>query len=340
MAMVDLAPAPYDLADIAGAVAPGERLDVAAGHRLAASADLVALGTMATAAARRQHGDRVRCVRVRHALAGEHDAGRAAYLGLPSDEGEDLRYLPAIAELLQHPDAHADEMHLILPATLDRSFAAYLDLVRAVKRAMPDARLHAFSAHDVWQLCLAEHRPVDAILRELRAAGLDALTGGGALVLPARSRPADLVPAAEWLAIHRAAHRLGIPSSATLGFGRGESPAERVTHLLWLRELQDETGGFIDCVPFAVPPPAGLPGAAVAELQWLAIARLMLDNIPTIRHTWDRAGLVVAQMALGFGAGALGGAQAPDGRHSPTYDAAVAAIRGMGRLVDASWSQR
>ena len=188
-------------------------------------------------------------------------------------------------------------------------------ILRRLHRAYPRLHLKAFTAVEVAWLAERAGRPATAVLEDLSAAGLGSLPGGGAEIFaPAVRRqicPAK-ADAKTWLDVHRAAHRLGLPSNATMLFGHVETPADRVDHLLQLRQLQDETGGFQAFVPLVFHPQntrlAALPKASPLEqLRTLAVSRLMLDNFPHLKAYWVSLGVGMAQVALGYGADDLDG---------------------------------
>jgi cyclic dehypoxanthinyl futalosine synthase len=188
----------------------------------------------------------------------------------------------------------------------------YEELFRHLKQSYP-IKLHALSPEEILHLARLESLPAEEILRRLQAAGLDSLPGGGAEILVERVRQkiAKLkCTGQEWLDVMRIAHRLGLRSSATMMFACGETLPERVEHLLQIRDLQDETGGFTAfiCWPFQ-PGNTRLPGgdgSAHAYLRTLAIARLALDNVPHLQASWPTMGPAVGQAALHFGADDFG----------------------------------
>ena len=181
--------------------------------------------------------------------------------------------------------------------------------------------LHCFSPPEVWHLSEREGLPVETVLARLRAAGLDSLPGGGAEILVDRVRgivSPKKCTAGQWLQVMRAAHRLGMRTTATMVFGHVETPEERIEHLVRLRDLQDETGGFQSFIawPFqAVNTDLARSGdlgtgwrpATGAEyLRLVATARLVLDNIPNVQASWVTMGPRIGQTALHFGANDLG----------------------------------
>ncbi len=188
----------------------------------------------------------------------------------------------------------------------------YEELFRHLKATYP-IKLHALSPEEILYLCRLESLPLETVLRRLVAAGLDSLPGGGAEILVdrVRARIAKLkCSSAEWLEVMRVGHRLGLRSSSTMMFACGETLPERTEHLLKLRDLQDETGGFTAfiCWPFQ-PGNTRLPGgdgSAHAYLRTLAVARLALDNIQHLQASWPTMGAAVGQAALHFGADDFG----------------------------------
>jgi len=188
----------------------------------------------------------------------------------------------------------------------------YETLLRSIRQRFPRVHLHCFSAPEV--LCIAEVNGLslrDTILR-LRDAGLDSIPGGGAEILDdeVRQRIARLkCTSDEWCEVHRTAHALGIPTHCTMLYGHVETNEERVDHLLRLRELQDETGGFLAFIPLAFHPENTVferrgwrHTTGADDLKMIAVARLLLDNIPHVKAYWIMMGLPLAQVALHFGA--------------------------------------
>ena len=178
------------------------------------------------------------------------------------------------------------------------------------------------------------------MLQQLRAVGLTALPGGGAEVFSERVRKALFpfkIGAPRWLEIHRIAHRLGIPSNATLLYGHMETVEERVDHLLKLRELQDETNGFMSFIPLAYQPGktqvVRRQASAIDDLKTIAIARLVFDNVPHIKAYWVTMGEEIASVALHFGADDIDGTIGEE-RIMHAADAASPVSLTRGRLVE------
>jgi cyclic dehypoxanthinyl futalosine synthase len=174
--------------------------------------------------------------------------------------------------------------------------------------------LHAFSASEVWHFHKLNKLPLVEVLSRLKAAGMGSLPGGGAEILVDRVRSAitvNKVMTDEWLEVHRVWHRLGGRSTATMMFGHVETRPERIEHLERLRQLQDETGGFTAFICWTFQPEntdlADTPPAGAFEyLRTQAIARLYLDNFPSVQSSWVTQGPKIGQLALSFGANDMG----------------------------------
>ena len=190
----------------------------------------------------------------------------------------------------------------------------YEDLFRAVKRRRPDFKLHALSPPEIVHLSRLSQLPVRTVVDRLVAAGLDSVPGGGAEILVDRVRRLlnchSKATAAEWLEVMRIAHQRGLRTTATMMYGTVERPEERIDHLLRLRELQDETGGFTAFVAWSYQPPntelGGVEATGIDYLRTLALARLVLDNFDNLQASWVTQGGKVGQLSLLFGANDMG----------------------------------
>jgi aminodeoxyfutalosine synthase len=190
----------------------------------------------------------------------------------------------------------------------------YIKLVREIKKAFPQITVKAWTAVEIHHMSKISGRSYEDILKELLDAGLEVLPGGGAEIFSDRVRKV-IAPykasAEEYLEVHRTAHKLGIPTNATMLYGHVETYEERVEHLLKLRELQDETGGFQVFIPLAYWPEntklGGKRTSSVDDLKTIAISRLFLDNFDHIKAYWITLGEKIAQVALNFGADDLDG---------------------------------
>jgi cyclic dehypoxanthinyl futalosine synthase len=190
----------------------------------------------------------------------------------------------------------------------------YEDLFRAIKERYPSFRLHALSPPEVIHLSRLSQLPVPAIIDRLIAAGLDSIPGGGAEILVDRVRKLlhcdGKATADEWLGVMRHAHRAGLRTTATMMYGTVETDEERLEHLLRLRALQDETGGFTAFIAWSYQPDhtelAGREATGVEYLRTLAIARIVLDNFDNLQASWVTQGGKVGQLSLAYGANDMG----------------------------------
>lgn len=193
----------------------------------------------------------------------------------------------------------------------------YLDVIAAVQDAAPDVHCHFFSPAEVANMADVEGVAWLEVLERLYDAGLRTMPGGGAEILVDRVRrriSPKKISAGQWLNIMRAAHRLGMQTSATMTYGHVEEPSEIVEHLMRLRELQDETGGFYAFIPWSFKPGESplsrlVPASALPSLyvRVIALSRMVLDNIPHIQASWFGEGWRAGQLALRAGADDFGG---------------------------------
>jgi aminodeoxyfutalosine synthase len=207
------------------------------------------------------------------------------------------------------------EVHVVNGLHPDLPFAYYTDLLRGLKHVKPGIHLKCFTAVEIAFFADTFHMPEEQVLRELMAAGLDSLPGGGAEIFAPRVRKKicdDKCDADRYLRIHRIAHGLGMRSNVTMLYGHIETMEERVDHMLRARALQDDTGGFQAFIPLAFHPDNNQmrklpPPPASDTLRVHAVARLVLDNIAHVKAFWIATGVDVAQTSLWFGVDDLDG---------------------------------
>ncbi|NPA32689.1 MAG: aminofutalosine synthase MqnE [Aquificae bacterium] len=233
----------------------------------------------------------------------------------PSDE---RAYEMSMEEMLSKVESlvrmGGREVHIVggIPSHWD--YNRYVEIVREVKRRFPEVTVKAWTAVEIHHMSKISGKSYEEVLSELKEAGLDALPGGGAEIFSERVRRI-IAPykasAREYLEVHRTAHRLGIPTNATMLYGHVETLRERVEHMQKLRELQDETGGFQVFIPLAYWPSGTRLGgertSSVDDLKTIAVSRIFLDNFPHIKAYWVTLGEKLAQIALNFGADDLDG---------------------------------
>lgn len=190
----------------------------------------------------------------------------------------------------------------------------YEDLFRAVKARYPEFKLHALSPPEVIHLSRLSRLPVPAVIERLVQAGLDSIPGGGAEILVDRVRKLlncyNKATADEWLDVMRHAHRAGLRTTATMMYGTVETLAERIEHMIRLRDLQDETGGFTAFIAWSYQPEhterGGQEATGIEYLRTLALARIVLDNVDNLQASWVTQGGKVGQLSLAFGANDMG----------------------------------
>ncbi len=196
----------------------------------------------------------------------------------------------------------------------DLPIAWYEDLFRAVKARYPKFKLHALSPPEVLHISKLNQIPVPAVIERLVAAGLDSIPGGGAEILVDRVRRLlncySKATSDEWLGVMREAHRAGLRTTATMMYGTVETDEERIEHMMRLRELQDETGGFTAFITWSYQPEhterGGIEATGVDYLRTLALARIVLDNFDNLQASWVTQGGKVGQLSLAFGANDMG----------------------------------
>jgi aminodeoxyfutalosine synthase len=312
-----LTPARKD--DIESKVQAGERLSYADGVELYACSDLAWLGGLAHQMRTRKNGDRVFFNVNRHLNLTNVCAASCAYCSFQRKPGQKDAYTMRVEEAVElargmEPDG-ITELHIVngLHPTLPWKY--YPRALRELKAALPDVALKAFTATEIHWFEEISGLSADAILDELIEAGLESLTGGGAEIFDwdVRKQIVDHKTHWEdWSRIHRLAHAKGLRTPATMLYGHIEEPRHRVDHVLRLREMQDETGGFSVFIPLRFHNDnnrlSHLPMATPAEaLTTFAVSRLLFDNVQHVKCFWVMHGLDTASLALNFGADDLDG---------------------------------
>ena len=307
------------LEDIHGKVLAGERLSADDGRRLYHHGNLPAVGYLANLVRERMHGERVYFVRNQH-LNYTNICNKSclfcSFYALPKDpEGYVLSPEDIRARMETYSDMPISEIHMVGGVNPRLPYAYYLDIVRAIKEVRPGVSLKAFTMIELEQIRRIAKKPMDETLADLKEAGVDALPGGGAEVFSERVHE-ELFQAKsdsdKWLETARVAHEVGLPSNATMLYGHVEQTEEKVYHLMKLRELQDETNGFLAFIPLSWHPERTaidhLPGpTGQMDLREIAVARLMLDNVPHIKSFWIMNTPAVTQVGLWYGADDMDG---------------------------------
>ena len=308
------------LRDTAGKLDAGERLTLEDGVRLFAEPDLLGVGRLANREREKRHGARTYYNYNLRLEATNVCVATCLFCSFSRlKEGDPGSYTMSLEHAWNklHARAHQPltEVHIVNGLHPNLPFEYYVELLAGFKKIRPEIHLKAFTAVEIAFFADLYNRTDEQVLRELQAAGLDSLPGGGAEIFAERVRKKichDKADADRYLSIHRIAHGMGMRSNVTMLYGHIETMEERVDHMLRARALQDETGGFQAFIPLAFHPDNNqmrkLPAPTAADtLRVHAVARLMLDNFSHVKAFWIATGVEVAQMALWFGADDLDG---------------------------------
>jgi aminodeoxyfutalosine synthase len=317
------------LIPIARKVMEGASLLAQDGAALYASRDLHGIGRLANFVREKLHGDKTYFNRNRHINYTNVCALSCKFCSFYRKRGEEGAYeMPVeqvIATAAKAADSGATEVHIVGGLHPWLKFDYYLDMLRGIRRERPALHIKAFTAIEIIHLGRIAHLEVREVLTSLRDAGLGSLPGGGAEIFDDRVHDEVFrgkVRADRWFEVHRTAHELGIASNATMLYGHVETAAERVGHMIKLRQLQaqslaamkaDANRACFNCViPLSFIPQDSelghLPGpTGLTDLKTLAIARLMIDNIAHIKAFWIMQGVGLSQIALHWGCDDLDG---------------------------------
>jgi len=312
----------FALSAIADKVLAGERLSFEDGVALFESNDLLALGYLANHVREKLHGRRTYFNVNRHINPTNVCVASCKLCAFGRKPDAPGAYTMALEEAFEAAGRGwieaVTEFHIVGGLHPDLPFEYYCDLLHGLKQRFPSVHLKAFTAVEIGYYSHITQLPIREILVRLKDAGLDSLPGGGAEIFAPKIRRVicdHKIGAHTWLKVHRLAHELGMHSNATMLYGHIESAEDRVDHLLQLRNLQDQTRGFLTYVPLAFHPANTELGKMVkeretsgfADLKNVAVARLLLDNFPHIKAYWIMMSPRVAQVALRFGADDLDG---------------------------------
>jgi aminodeoxyfutalosine synthase len=309
----------HNLKGIAGKVAQGIRLTKDDALALMNSDDIITIGQLANRVRERKSGNYAYFNTNRHINLTNICVSRCKFCAFSRDRNDPDAYAMTIEEILDIANSARNlgitEFHIVSGLHPDLPFDYYLEVISRLKEVMPDVHIQAFTAVEIDYFAKIANLSVKEVLIKLKEAGLGSLPGGGAEILNHRVREAVCPKKAtseEWLEVMRTAHNLGLKSNATMLYGHIETTENRIDHLLRLRELQDETGGFQSFIPLPFHPQNTAlldfkKPTAFENLKMLAVSRLVLDNFPHIKAFWIMLGLKVAQLSLLFGVDDLDG---------------------------------
>ena len=280
--------------------------------------DLLALGRMASHAARKKNGNRVYFVQNMHINPTNICVNRCKFCAFSRSKGEPGAYEMSIEDILNKARGagkSVHELHIVSGLHPDLPFSWYLDMLRMLKQEFPKLHLKAFTAVEVDYLAKLSGLGLKDTLLKLKEAGLGSMPGGGAEIFDTSVRStlcAEKISGDRWIEVIEAAHGVGLKSNATMLYGHIETAEHRIEHLIKLRDLQDRTGGFQAFIPLSfhsqnteIKKSAYTTG--FDDLKTLAISRLMLDNFDHIKAYWVMLGEKIAQVSLSFGVDDLDG---------------------------------
>ncbi|MGE5207562.1 MAG: aminofutalosine synthase MqnE [Chlamydiota bacterium] len=307
------------LQPIADKILSGNRLSTADALTLYVSPDILAVGWLANQVRERLHGDNTYFNVNRHINPTNVCVAACRLCAFGRKKDTPGAYTMALEEAWQtaasgYSEA-VTEFHIVGGLHPDLPFQYFLDLIRGLKERFPQVHLKAFTMVEVAFLAKRAKLSIRETLEQLKAAGVDSLPGGGAEIFADRIRHIicdHKIDGDQWLDTARTAHQLGLRSNATMLYGHIESDEDRVDHLLKLRDLQDDTGGFQTFIPLAFHP-ANTPlehlptTTGMLDLRQIAVSRLVLDNFPHIKAYWQMLTPRIAQISLRFGADDLDG---------------------------------
>jgi aminodeoxyfutalosine synthase len=299
-------------------VLAGRRLGFEDGLALYRTNDLLGLGRLANHVREQRHGDAAYFVWNTHINHTNVCVATCDFCAFAAAPGETRAYTMTLDDIFRSVGALAAsvrEVHVVGGLHPTLPFSYFTDMLRGIKAVRPDIHVKAFTAVEVFFFHRLYRMSVEEVLAALKEAGLDSMPGGGAEIFASDTRNKIIkgkADAAQWLDVMRKAHGLGIPTNATMLYGHIESVEDRVDHLIRLRELQDETGGFVTFIPLAFQPWEA-PAMKLKEttgfddLKAIAVARLMLDNVPHVKSYWIMITRRLAQVGLAFGADDIDG---------------------------------
>ncbi len=310
---------PPPLRDVEAKVLAGERLSFDEGVFLDEQADLFTLGRLANLVRERKNGNLAYYNTNIHLNPTNVCVYRCRFCAFRADLRDEKAYAftdEMLRErILEGRSQGATEIHVVGGLHHQKSFDWYVNVVRVLHETCPEIHIKAWTPVEIHWFSYLTKKPYDWVLQQLLDAGLGSMPGGGAEIFHPEVRDQiceHKADSSSWIDIHRTAHGLGLRSNATMLYGHVEQAKHRIDHLLQLRALQDETGGFQTFIPLAfhpentkldhIPKPTGM-----MDLRMVALSRLMLDNFDHIKAYWIMLGEKIAQVALGFGADDLDG---------------------------------
>jgi aminodeoxyfutalosine synthase len=307
------------LRPIAEKILARERLDFDDGVALYRSKDILAVGWLANHVRERMHGNVAYFNVNRHINPTNVCVAACRLCAFGRKKGSEGSYTMALEEAWQtaasgYSEA-VTEFHIVGGLHPDLPFEYFLDLVAGLKERFPQVHIKAFTMVEVAYLARRAKLTIAETLTRMKDAGVDSLPGGGAEIFSDRVRHIicdHKIDGGEWLETARLLHKAGLRSNATMLYGHIENDEDRVDHLLKLRDVQDDTGGFQTFIPLSFHPDNTALGhlpksSGMTDIRQIAVSRLLLDNFPHIKSYWQMVTPKMAQISLRFGADDIDG---------------------------------
>jgi aminodeoxyfutalosine synthase len=312
------------LADIAKKLLSGERLTKEDGIRLYESFDILSIGAMADFVRKSrlkssETKDYVYWINNHHLNLTNICEGSCKFCAYKRKEGQDGAFLytfeSAVEYLQNEVNPNVSEIHIVSALNPVWNLENSKALIAECRKILPNTHIQAFTAVEIDYFAKTADISVEEVLQQLKDAGLGSIPGGGAEIFSENIRKEvcpEKISGERWLEIMKAAHKLGINSNATMLTGIGETSEDKIEHMLKIREIQDETGGFMTFIPLFCHYEntellSGTEFTGFDSVKEYAIARLMLDNVPHIKAFWIQIGTKLAQITLSFGVDDLDG---------------------------------
>ncbi len=295
-----------------------ERIVAEDGLRLFESGDISAIGYWANLRREKINGNHTYFVRNQYINYSNVCALDCKFCSFNRKDGEDGAYTHSVEHIAEkiREQLHLPitEIHIVGGLHPTAPYEYYLEMLQSIKELRPEVNIKYLTAVEIDHIATKFGKTIETVFSDFKNAGMNAMPGGGAEVFAERMRLKmcpEKISGNRWLEIVKTAHQMGIPTNATMLYGTVETYEERIEHLCALRELQDETNGFLTFIPLAYQPQNPSPKAkwttGMDDLKMQAISRIMLDNIPHIKAFWIYLTPAVAQVALNFGADDIDG---------------------------------
>jgi len=301
------------LSEVGAKIVQGERLSLEDGMTLYRTSDIAALGMLANLARERLHGHRTYFVRNRHLNPTNVCEADCLFCAFKADPGDSRGWTFSKEDIQSRIQSMITddirEVHVVGGHNPEIGYDYFVNTIRWIKEVRPQVHVKAYTMAEIFFFSTISGKSIEDVVKDLKAAGLDACTGGGAEILGERVRKKIVrgkVDGEGWLDTARRVHRQGVKSNCTMLYGHIETDEDRVDHLLRLRAVQDETQGFQAFIPLAFHNENNRlkklnPPTAIDDLKNLAVGRLLLDNIPHVKAYWPMHTPELAQLSLRMG---------------------------------------